>query len=271
MAESYPAEQVSLRTAQIDNFVIIESGPKPRVIGEVDRPAAPVLIHDEAIYMHGGQQYHVDRLDWDEKKAYVSRVNVDYYTDANLAVDLKVLESFAEESEPGALHAHGEVAVSYLATIFKKIKLETHENIGWGKIHLPQEDLHTASYWLAFAPEAASGMDQEALQEGLWGIAHLLGNIAPIFLMCDARDLHGVAQVKSPFTDRPTVFLYETVASGVGFSPHLFAIRGELLDAARTVLRSCRCESGCPGCVGPDYEGRVVSKRIATELLGRVR
>jgi DEAD/DEAH box helicase domain-containing protein len=271
MAESYPAEQVSLRTAQIDNFVIIESGPKPRVIGEVDRPAAPVLIHDEAIYLHGGQQYHVDRLDWEEKKAYVSRVNVDYYTDANLAVDLKVLESFAEESEPGALHAHGEVAVSYLATIFKKIKLETHENIGWGKIHLPQEDLHTASYWLAFAPEAASGIDQEALQEGLWGIAHLLGNIAPIFLMCDARDLHGVAQVKSPFTDRPTVFLYETVASGVGFSPHLFAIRGEFLDAARTVLRSCRCASGCPGCVGPDYEGRAVSKGIATELLGRVR
>ena len=271
MAESYPAEQVSLRTAQIDNFVIIESGVKPRVIGEVDRPAAPVLIHDEAIYMHGGQQYHVDRLDWEEKKAYVSRVNVDYYTDANLAVDLKVLDSFAEESEPRALHAHGEVAVTYLATIFKKIKLETQENIGWGKIHLPQEDFHTASYWLAFSPEASTGFDQEALQEGLWGIAHLLCNIAPIFLMCDARDLHGVAQVKSPFTDRPTVFVYETVASGVGFSSHLFAIRQELLHSARTAVARCQCSAGCPACVGPDYEGRVVSKRVARELLERLQ
>ncbi len=94
MTEAFPAEGVSLRGAAIDNFVIIEQGPKPRVIGEMDRPAAPLLIHDEAIYMHGGQQYHVDRLDWHEKKAYVRRVDVDYYTDANLAVDLKVLESF---------------------------------------------------------------------------------------------------------------------------------------------------------------------------------
>ena len=270
MAESYPAEQVSLRTAQIDNFVIIESGPKARVIGEVDRPAAPVLIHDEAIYIHGGQQYHVDRLDWEEKKAYVTAVDVDYYTDANLAVDLKVLEPFAEEQEQGALHAHGEVAVTYLATIFKKIKLETNENIGWGKIHLPQEDLHTASYWLALAPETCAGFDHDSLQEGLWGLAHLLGNLAPVFLMCDPRDLHGVAQVKSPFTDRPTVFIYEAVASGVGFSPHLYTIRDELLRSALAAVQNCLCSSGCPACVGPDFEGRVVSKAVARDLLERL-
>ncbi|MEX2238433.1 MAG: DEAD/DEAH box helicase [Dehalococcoidia bacterium] len=270
MAEAYPAEQVSLRTAQIDNFVIIETGPKARVIGEIDRPAAPVLVHDEAIYIHSGQQYHVDRLDWEEKKAYVTKVNVDYYTDANLAVDLKVLESFAELTEPAALHAHGEVAVTYLATIFKKIKLETHENVGWGKIHLPQEDLHTTSYWLGFAPETYSGFDQEALQEGLWGLAHLLCNVAPIFLMCDPRDLHGVAQVKSPFTDRPTLFLYEAIPGGVGFSSHIYTIREQLLRTALATIRECPCSFGCPGCVGPDFEGRVVSKAVARKLLERV-
>jgi DEAD/DEAH box helicase domain-containing protein len=195
---------------------------------------------------------------------------VDYYTDANLAVDVKVLETFAERVEPPALHAHGEVAVTYLATIFKKIKLETNENIGWGKIHLPQEDLHTASYWLAFAGQTCTGFNQESLQEGLWGLAHLFGNLAPIFLMCDPRDLQGVAQVKSPFTGRPTVFLYESVASGVGFSPHLFEIRGELINSALTAVRACPCAFGCPGCVGPDYEGRVVSKQVARELLERL-
>src|SRR6185437_8760000 len=97
MSEAYPAEQVSLRTASTDNFVIIEQGPTPRVIGECDRPSAPLLIHEDAIYIHRGQQYQVEWLDWDDKKAYVTPVAVDYYTDAQLAVELKVLESFQQE------------------------------------------------------------------------------------------------------------------------------------------------------------------------------
>ena len=180
MTEAYPAEGVSLRSAAIDNFVIIEQGPKPRVIGEVDRPAAPLLIHEEAIYMHGGQQYHVDRLDWDEKKAYVRKVDVDYYTDANLAVDLEVLESFERAPAPGCDVDHGEVAVSDVATIFKKIKLDTHENVGWGKISMPEESRHTTGYWFALSDEQRrTGLARGELQDGLWGLAHLLRNLAP--------------------------------------------------------------------------------------------
>src|SRR5438874_3171514 len=107
MAEAFPAENVSLRSAAIDTFVVTEQGPKPKVIAEVDRTAAPLLIHEEAIYMHGGVQYHVDRLDWHEKKAYVRKVDVDYYTDANLAVDLEVLEPFESAPAKGCVVDHG--------------------------------------------------------------------------------------------------------------------------------------------------------------------
>src|SRR5215211_2460344 len=172
MAETYPAEQVSLRSASIDNFVIIEQGPKPRVIGEVDRPSAPMLIHDEAIYFHGGRQFHVDRLDWEEMKAYVRPVDVDYYTDAEIAVDLKVLEDTETIDLPGATASRGEVKVSYQPTIFKKIKLETHENVGWGKIHLPQEDVHTTAYWLSLQPDAMATLHGDAMQSGLWGLGN---------------------------------------------------------------------------------------------------
>jgi DEAD/DEAH box helicase domain-containing protein len=270
MAEVFPAEGVSLRSAAIDNFVVIEQGPKPRVIGEVDRPAAPLLIHEEAIYMHGGAQYHVDRLDWDEKKAYVHRVDVDYYTDANLAVDLEVLESFEQAPPAHCRVAHGEVAVRDVATIFKKIKLDTHENVGWGRISIPEESRHTTAYWLALDEDATEGMSRGELQEGLWGMAHLLRHLAPIFLMCDPRDLQAVAQVRSPFTERPTLFLYEQQPGGVGMSPRLFEIHQRLMEASRDVAVTCGCPSGCPGCVGPSIGEHATNKRAAIALLRRL-
>lgn len=261
MQESYPAEQVSLRSASTDNFVVIEKGPKPRVLGHVDRPSVPLLLHEEAIYLHQGEQYQVEELDWAEKKAYVRRVNVDYYTDANLAVDLKVLEAFAEASATGATRAHGEVAVTYLATIFKKIKLDTHENVGWGRIHLPQEDLHTTAYWLALAPAVAEGFSRGELETALWGVATLLANVAPLFLMCDPRDVRVVPQARSPFTNAPTVFLYDNIPGGVGFAERLFEVHDALIAAAFDLAAHCPCVRGCPSCVGPqigDTEGEEI-------------
>ncbi len=273
MAEVFPAEGVSLRSAAIDNFVIIEQGPsatKPRVIGEIDRPAAPLLVHDEAIYMHGGQMYHVDHLNWEEKKAYVHRVDVDYYTDANLAVDLEVMESFERAPSRGCEVEHGEVAVRDVATIFKKIKLDTHENVGWGKINIPEENRHTTGYWFALGDAAIDGMSRADVQEGLWGMAHLLRQLAPIFLMCDPRDLQAVAQVRSPFTERPTLFLYENQPGGVGMSRRLFEIHTQLMRAALDVLGGCACKAGCPGCVGPSIGEHDTNKRAAATLLRRL-
>lgn len=270
MAESYPAEGVGLRSAAIDNFVIIEDGPRPKVIGEVDRPSAPLLIHEEAIYMHAGVQYHVDRLDWQEKKAYVRRVEVGYYTDANLAVDLKVLEVAAESDENAGRKAHGDVAVTFLATIFKKIKLDTHENVGWGKIQIPQEDMHTTSYWLALGPAATEGVSRPAVESGLWGMAHLLTGVAPLFLMCDPKDLQVVAQVRSPFTGRPTLYIYETRPGGVGYAQGMFEAHERLLKAALDLAVECPCASGCPSCVGPSVDDSPHMKASALMLLRRL-
>jgi len=270
MAEAFPAEGISLRSAEIDNFVIIEQGPKPRVIGEMDRQAAPLLIHDEAIYMHGGTQYHVDRLDWKEKKAYVRKVDVDYYTDANLAVDLEVLDSFAKKPGKGCSIEHGEVAVRCVATIFKKLKLETNENVGWGKINIPEENWHTTAYWLSLDEEVTGGLSQKDVEEGLVGMAHLLKHLAPIYLLCDPRDIQGVAQVRSPFTARPTLFLYESQPGGVGMARRIYDIHDLLLRTAREVATRCPCPTGCPGCIGPTIGEAATNKRAAMALLERL-
>jgi DEAD/DEAH box helicase domain-containing protein len=270
-AEAFPAEGVSLRSASADNVVILDQSQGGRVIGEMDQFSAPVLLHEEAIYLHEGQQYHVDRLDWGEKKAYVHPVTVEYYTDANLSVSIKVLEA-AREAAPGtATPGHGEVRLTALATIYKKIRFLTQENVGSGPIHLPEQNLHTTAYWVRLDPALGAGMDREALQSALQGLAHILEQVACVFLMCDPRDLGAYAELRSPHTHAPTVFVYERYPGGVGFAPRLFELHRELLEAARAHIAACTCEAGCPSCVGPAVGAGRGAKAVTLQLLERAR
>lgn len=271
-ADTYPAEEISLRTAARDNVVIIDTGEpgKPRVIGEVDSFAAPMLVHTEAIYMHEGQQYHVDRLDWDEKKAYVHPVDVDYYTDASMSVRVQVIEQFSE-GEPWAERHHGEVLVGAIVTQYKKIKLYTHENIGWGRVHLPEQQMHTSAYWFSLPEHATARMRSADLQGALVGLANVVGNVAPLFLMCDPRDIGVYPQVRSPFTQRSTIFVYDQIPGGIGFSPKLYDLHHELLRAAYDLVRGCGCQSGCPSCVGPMTEVGESGKANTLALLRIMR
>jgi DEAD/DEAH box helicase domain-containing protein len=264
VADAYPAQDVSLRSASAENVVIIDTtDAAPRVVGEVDLASAPGLVHEDAIYLHLGQQYHVDRLAWEERKAFVHRVDVDYYTTAQIAVDIRVLQEFAQGA--GAPPpAHGEVVVTYRPTIFKKLTLARHENVGWGPIHLPESTLHTSAYWLALPPLP---IKREELQGLLVGLSHALAHVAALFTMCDPRDLGRAYEVHSPHTGRPTVFLYDAVPGGVGLAERLFRLHAQVLEAARDLIASCPCEAGCPSCVGPVLEVGSTGKARALEVL----
>ncbi|MGI6424932.1 MAG: DEAD/DEAH box helicase [Tepidanaerobacteraceae bacterium] len=266
MAESFPAEEVSLRSASTENFVIIDITEGAKVIGEVDRTSAPTMIHEEAIYIHAGQQFQVEKLDYEEKKAYVRKVNVDYYTDANLAVEIKVLDVFKQKPTNEVENYVGEVMVTSLATMFKKIKFFTHENIGFGQIHLPPEEMHTTSYWLS-VPADTGNLSQEEMESGLLGLSNVMTNIAPLYLMCDPRDIRGVVQIRSPFTQKPTIYIYDNFPGGVGFSEKLYEMDTQLLKAARQVIMECDCEDGCPSCVGPYEEVGHKSKIYALKII----
>ena len=283
MSDNFPAQEVSLRSASAENFVIIdttEARAKPRVIGEMDRLAAMTMLHQDAIYLHEGRQYHVDRLDWEEKKAYVTAVDVDYYTDANLAVTIKVLDVLRQSDwpavtgpEPLAARALGEVLAAAMATIFKKIKLHTHENVGWGKINLPEEQMHTTAYWLSLGPALTDGLSPSAVEAALVGLGNLLANVAPLYLMCDPRDIRPVTQVRSPFTGLPTVYLCDSYPGGIGLADRLYDLDTEVLRAALDLVAGCGCEAGCPSCVGPSNEvgegAKAGAQRALSELVHR--
>lgn len=270
-ADNFPAEDISLRSAAPENVVIVDcTTPDHRVIGECDRFAAPMLVHDDAIYIHEGQQYHVDKLDFDELKAYVKKVDVDYYTDANLAVSLKVLDVFRNADGPAVTHSFGEVMVTALATIFKKIRLHTHENVGWGKIRLPEDQMHTTAYWLSLTEAATAGLTPGEIQATLVGLSNVLVNVAPVYLLCDPRDLRVVAEVRSPFTDAPTIYLYDQYPGGTGLADKLYDLRADLLSAAHRHIAACPCAEGCPSCVGPVAETGLPIKQAVLHVLERL-
>jgi DEAD/DEAH box helicase domain-containing protein len=250
--QAFPAEEIHLRRILADNVVIIDTAhPRPQVIGEMDQFTAPVLLHEEAVYLHEGAQFHVDRLDWDEKKAYVRPVEVDYYTDALASVMVQVLDTFGGPEGDGVSRSHGEIKITSLASMFKKIRFHTHENIGSGPIHLPEQTLHTTGYWVTVDEGLWRSLGRETLEAGLQGMAHALRHVASLHLMCDPRDLGSVAEVRSVTTQLPTVTVYEVYPGGVGFSSRMYELHRELLDDAAVLVRDCPCLAGCPSCVGP--------------------
>ena len=269
MTEVYPADEVSLRNAAKENVVIMDTtdAPNVRTIGQIDLFAAPMLVHDQAVYIHEGVSYHVDKLDFEARKAFVRRVNVDYYTDANLEVSLSVLDELGKSDVPAYTTGFGEVSVTAITTLFKKIKMNTHENLGFGEVRLPERPMDTTSWWLVVSERIVREFSPNDLANALKGLGNLLIGILPLPLMCDPRDLSLHVQVKSPHFGRPSIFIYETNAGGVGLSQHIFDLGTQALSMALETLERCGCGDGCPACIGPAGETEAGTKEKTKKLI----
>ena len=274
MAEDFPASEFSLRSAASENFVIIDitDPAHHRVIGEMDRYTVPMLLHENAIYMHEAQQYQVEKLDFEANKAFIRQVDVGYYTDADLNVSLSLLDVEQQEDlGGGAERALGEVKVTTLVTMFKKIRFDTHETLGFGHVRLPEMDMHTTAMWWTLPEALCSRFENDALKNGMMAISNLLRIVAPLYLMCAPQDVAVVYQVKCPFTDRPTLILYDNCPGGVGLAAKAYGMQQLLLEKALQIVSDCPCEQGCPSCAGPVGEigtdGKATSKLLLKELI----
>lgn len=250
MSDRFPAHEISLRSAAQENVVIIDMSvpAATKVIGEMDTYSAMTLLHEEAIYIHQGTQFQVEKLDWEEKKAYVREVDVDYFTDANLAVELKVLSEDKSAQYKTAKVSYGDVSLLAIPTIFKKIRFNTHDNIGSGKIHLPPMEMHTSATWMSF--DLPENWSEEMLTDALNGAAYAMGSFIPLFVQCDRSDLSVVPQVKAVHNDRPTIFIYDSYPGGIGLSERVYDILLSLLERTSEHVENCPCQNGCPSCIG---------------------
>ena len=268
--EDFPASEISLRSAAAENFVIIDitDPARHRVIGEMDRFTVPMLLHENAIYMHEGRQFQVEKLDFDACKAFIRAVDTGYYTDADLNINLGLLDLEKEETTPrGGTTALGEIKVTALVTMFKKIRFDTHETLGFGHVRLPETDMHTTAMWWTLPPDLAASLPSDTLKNGMMGIANLLRIVCPLYLMCAPQDIAVVYQVKSPMTGEPTLILYDNCPGGIGLSQKAYGMREMLLERALQVANDCACECGCPSCVGPVGEVGNDGKKTAMYLL----
>jgi DEAD/DEAH box helicase domain-containing protein len=297
--EAYPADTVSLRSVTSDNFVIIdmsgEGKGKPEVIGEVDFSSALATVHPRAIYIHQGQQYHVERLDFDKRKAYVKPVNVDHFTDAIRYSEVRLLEIAEEQAMagPGA-RAHGDVLVRSQVVGFKKIKFFTNENVGSGKLELPENEMHTTSFWITLGHSllAQLPVTLSERQSGIFGLLYALGSMATLLMMCDRRDLGTAVGERPPSAAsdinwedfataparssdlqeffEPNLYIYDAYPGGIGFSEPLYRTYDPLLERTRDLISACPCQNGCPSCVGPASDRSERMKEVALRILGEL-
>ena len=281
MTDAYPANAVSLRSVAEGNFVVIDQDRDGRqVIAEVDFSSAPETLYEGAIYMVQASPYQVERLDWEGRKAFVRPTRADYYTDAVVYTRLKILECFAERALPSARVAHGEVHLVKRFAGYKKIRYYTHENIGYGNIHLPDQEMHTSALWWELRPgelEQAFASRQQAL-DGFLGAAYAMHHIAALQSMSELSDIgravgdgdgrwfatqaaNGRGQLRDLSGDelapdhqgvfRPAVFLYDAYPGGIGLSEPLYRRQADVVRGALDMVRDCDCRFGCPACVGP--------------------
>ncbi|MET0385524.1 MAG: DEAD/DEAH box helicase [Polyangiales bacterium] len=289
-SDAYPANNVSLRSIGWDNYVVIDV-ERDAVIAEMDYRSTHTMLHEQAIYQHVGEQFQVERLDFENHKAFVRKVASDYFTDAMTHVKVSVIEQDRdarfESHEPQAraddqtlMAALGEVSVVEKVVGYKKIKFHTHENVGYGEVNLPEMQLHTSAIWLTVpepvvVAQRARGWSRPEVIDALRGLGHALHTVASASLMVDPRDLgHTLGDRKdaesapskgvfaAPGFD-PTLFVYDRMPGGVGLAPRLFEQRQELLWRTLGLLSACRCEAGCPSCVGPTFGKQPANAPIA--------
>jgi DEAD/DEAH box helicase domain-containing protein len=300
--ESYPADAVSLRSVSSDNFVVVDRTHGEQVIGETDFTSGPATLHEKAIYIVEGQLFQVERLDFDGRKAYVRSVDCDYYTDAITYSKVTILDTFASQAgfgvrdsafgarmpsdNPGILAArsHGEVHVVSRVVGFKKIKFYTNENVGSGDLDLPEQQMHTSSYWLTIPSSVMASLPfpGDDRRDGVVGLAFAMKNIAQLLLMCDRHDIGlsidggtlarstrtgGMGGVPETLATEPHVFVYDNYPGGIGFSRPLYDMHGLLLERTAELIDTCPCESGCPSCVGPEGNTGPNAKRVASRIL----
>jgi len=279
MSDDYPANGVSLRSVAEGNFLVIDVTEGQRnIIAEVDYSAAAMTLYEGAIYMIQARPWQVEKLDWEGRKAFVRTTKADYYTDAIDYTRLKILESFEQIKTRSGRCTQGEVHLVRRVAGYKKIRFQTHENIGFGNVSLPDQEMHTTALWWQLEPDVVSRefTEKQAALDGFLGAAHAMHFVATLLTMSESRDIgrsvgsgesgwctpdglevdmpddtEDGAAASSSDLFIPTIYLYDNYPGGIGLTAPLFDTRQEVLTRSHGLVLACDCVAGCPACIGP--------------------
>ena len=279
IGRGYPADDVNLRNITENMYTIVDTTEQPQVIGSTDELSAFMQLHTEAVYIHEGDTYFVSELNLTERVAYVHRAEVDYYTQAISDRRVQVQTVEAEKDQVDGKVCFGEVTVTYITYMFKKIKFYSQDSIGFGKVSVPPSTLETCAFWLSPSLDTLGRLRHFGRnpQDGLLGIANVLTAVLPLYAMCDSMDIGSV--VDSSNTGVPTVFIFDRFPGGIGYAGKGYEMISDVLEACLELIKECRCSHGCPSCVGSplppyaatdpdsDLKGSIPDKEAAILIL----
>jgi DEAD/DEAH box helicase domain-containing protein len=360
MSENYPASEFSLRSTSSNAILLqLNQSENPQILGTVDYESALWMVHPQAIYLHEGVTYFVQKLDLTSFTAYLQPGSWDYFTEPISEVTVSLLSQERKEflpltisnNEPEiAFKGFGEISVTSKVVGFRKTRWHTHEQLGYEELDLPRSELTTKGFWIVLLDEAVRRLSESGLwlnapldyganwriqrnlarardnyrcqncgilestrehdvhhripfrtfqsfaqanelsnlvtlchachrraetvvriRSGLSGLSFLLGHIAPLFLMCDARDIGVHSDSQSPIADgAPTIILFDRVPAGIGLSQHGYEIADSILKSALDLVNVCPCADGCPSCVGPAGENGIGGKNETRAILATI-
>lgn len=352
MKDAYPANNISLRSASANRFLLIcDQGGMQKTIGEVDQESANWMVHPGAIYLHEGVSYLVENLDYEKNLAKLSISDVDYYTEPKKNVEIQKIKEIKSSSGEKYQKHQGEIIVTSQVTGYQKIKWFTYEVLAQETLDMPKSELSTVAYWLTlpkeiieklrqnnlwrndaneygakwpeirkkvrerdgFACQLCGMMENERehhvhhkipfrtfmdsqeanrmenlitlcadchqrveqnvrIRSGLAGLGYVISHLAPVFLMCDEKDLGTVTDPQAKWADQqPSIIIYDQFPGGIGLSASLFDHDQDCIQNAVELIKYCPCKDGCPSCVGPAGENGVGAKEPTLAILEMIR
>jgi DEAD/DEAH box helicase domain-containing protein len=248
--ELYPAADISIRSASGAGYDIINA-QTDSLLGTIDGQSAFRMVHQGAIYLHGGQTYIVNELDLEKKTARVAPVEADYYTQPLVYSEVRKLAG-GEGRPEGALQLElAPVSVRSQVVGFQKVRQTSEQQIGSETLELPAEDFETSGLWLLPTPPAMQLPDEEPydVAGALHAIEHVLIMLLPLFASCDPHDVGGISTPLHPDISGPAICVYDGYPGGVGIAESAYGSVRELLQAAEQTIANCFCEAGCPACI----------------------
>jgi DEAD/DEAH box helicase domain-containing protein len=245
----HPAARIPLRATEPDAFTIVD-GTSGDVLGLVERSRAYTTVHEGAVYLHRGESYLVRELDLTARHAVVEPFSGNWYTQAKEETMTSIVEPRRVEWRLGMELAFGEIEVTEQVVAYERRTVSGQDRIELVPLALPQTTFATEAIW--YLPEAVQleGLEEMPRLLGtLHAAEHAMISLLPLWAMCDRWDIGGLSTNIHPQTGRPTVFIYDGHAGGVGLTERGFEqFEGWVRDTAE-LLAGCPCSDGCPSCV----------------------
>lgn len=284
---SYPAAEVSLRSASPESFAIVDVS-SGELLGSTEAARAHSTVHEGAIYMHQGRSYEVRELDLERRRALVSPFNGDWYTQPKSQTDTEIVRLLDRREALGVTLSFGEVSVTDTVLAYQRRRLADHAPVDLTALELPPTSFATQALWFelptdvsselsikdssAFglagsgmlaesgmrsvppirqrvSPGSAATVPMEILLGSLHATEHAQIAVLPLIAMCDRWDIGGLSTNFHPQTGVPTIFIYDGHPGGIGITRTAFARFEELCEDAHRLIAGCPCASGCPSCV----------------------